>query len=79
MGGMPLIGKSLSRSGYFFKGFESYCTSPFEAGGSGIGAEFFADYSGSLGMRARFGIVAFPPISRILCFFVSLDFLKRLF
>ena len=31
-----------------------------------------------VGMIARFGIVALPLISRILCFFVGLDFLKRL-
>ena len=31
-----------------------------------------------VGIMARFGLGVLPPISRILCFFVGLDFLKRL-
>ena len=79
-GGLLLLGGLVSGRDTFIRAFHLIALRPLRQVARALVPSFLRAVLGPfLGMIARFGLVALPPISRILCFFVSLDFLKRLF
>ena len=79
-GGLLLLGGLVSGRDTFIRAFHLIALRPLRQVARALVPRFLRVILGPcVGMIARFGIVALPLISRILCFFVSLDFLKRLF
>ena len=78
-GGLLLFGGLVSGRDTFIRAFHLIALRPLRQVARALVPRFLRVILGPcVGMIARFGILALPLISRILCFFVGLDFLKRL-
>ena len=78
-GGLLLLGGLVSGRDTFIRAFHLIALRPLRQVARALVPSFLRALLGPFfGIIARLSIVALPAISRILCFFISLDFLKRL-